>query len=130
MAHKRLEGVRISLNWISWLCRERPDVWIWYLSIWERLEAAVAVFRRMATAQILRATLPITVYSGSMPLEKKNDKLGAKGIDIHPPGQVVFHIGEPVGQGQGQLGDGIGPGLCDVIPGNGHRVKIFAHGYR
>ncbi len=32
----------------------------------------------MATAQIRRATRPITVYSGSMPLLKKNDRLGAK----------------------------------------------------
>ena len=34
-------------------------------------------FSFMATAQIRRATRPITVYSGSMPLEKKKDRLGA-----------------------------------------------------
>ena len=32
----------------------------------------------MATAQIRRATRPITVYSASMPLEKKKERLGAK----------------------------------------------------
>ena len=32
----------------------------------------------MATAQILRATRPMTVYSGSSPLEKKKDRFGAK----------------------------------------------------
>ena len=32
----------------------------------------------MAMDQILRATLPMTVYSGSMPLEKKYDRLGPK----------------------------------------------------
>ena len=32
---------------------------------------------RMARAHIRRATRPITAYSGSMPLEKKNDRFGA-----------------------------------------------------
>ncbi len=51
----------------------------------------------MALAQMRRATLPNTVYSGSMPLEKKKERLGAKVIDRHTPGQVVFHKGEAVG---------------------------------
>ena len=33
---------------------------------------------RIARAQMRRATRPMTEYSGSMPLEKKNDRLGAK----------------------------------------------------
>ncbi len=28
--------VRMSLNWISCACRERPDVWMWYFIIWLR----------------------------------------------------------------------------------------------
>jgi hypothetical protein len=32
----------------------------------------------MATAQMRRATRPMTEYSASRPLEKKNDRLGAK----------------------------------------------------
>ncbi len=68
--------VRMSLNWISWACSDRPEVWMWYLSICERL---LAPYRsRMARAQMRRATRPMTAYSGSMPLEKKNDRLGAK----------------------------------------------------
>ena len=68
--------VRISLKAISWACRDRPEVCTWYLSFCDR---SFAPYRsRMATAQIRRATRPITVYSGSMPLEKKNDRLGAK----------------------------------------------------
>ena len=31
---------------------------------------------RIATAQIRRATRPMTAYSGSIPLEKKKDKIG------------------------------------------------------
>jgi hypothetical protein len=32
----------------------------------------------MAMAQMRRATRPMTVYSGSIPLEKKNERFGAK----------------------------------------------------
>ena len=66
--------VRMSLKSISCACSERPDVWMWYLSIWARSEAPY--FSRMALAQIRRATRPITAYSGSMPLEKKKLRLG------------------------------------------------------
>jgi hypothetical protein len=38
----------------------------------------------MARAQMRRATRPITVYSGSMPLEKKNDRFGAKSSTFIP----------------------------------------------
>ena len=45
----------------------------------ELLAALVgAVFSFIATAQMRRATRPITVYSGSMPLLKKKLRLGAK----------------------------------------------------
>ena len=49
---------------------------MWYFSICDRVEAAY--FRAMAMAHIRRATLPITVYSGSIPFEKKKERLGAK----------------------------------------------------
>ena len=66
----------MSLKSISCACRDRPDVWTWYLSFWLR---SLAPYRsRIATAQIRRATRPMTEYSASMPLEKKNDRLGAK----------------------------------------------------
>jgi hypothetical protein len=42
----------------------------------------------------------------------------------HAAGQVVLHIGEPVGQGEGQLADGVGPGFGDVVAGDGDRVEI------
>jgi hypothetical protein len=28
--------VRMSLNWISCACSERPEVWQWYFSFWLR----------------------------------------------------------------------------------------------
>ena len=49
---------------------------MWYLSIWLRGEPRYR--RAMATAQMRRATRPITEYSASMPFEKKNERLGAK----------------------------------------------------
>jgi hypothetical protein len=66
----------MSLNCISCACSDRPEVCTWYFSICERSEAPYR--SRMATAQIRRATRPITVYSASMPLLKKKDRLGAK----------------------------------------------------
>ena len=66
----------MSLKAISCACRLRPEVWQWYLSFCERSLAPYLFF--IATAQMRRATRPITEYSGSMPLLKKNDRLGAK----------------------------------------------------
>ena len=78
----------------------------------------------MATAQMRRATRPMTVYSGSMPFEKKNEKFGAKSSIVHAPGQVGLDVGEPVGQGEGQLADGVGAGLGDVVAGDRHGVEV------
>ncbi|TLD45065.1 MAG: hypothetical protein FAZ92_02659 [Accumulibacter sp.] len=49
---------------------------MWYFSFWLRSLPPYLFF--IATAQMRRATRPITEYSGSMPLLKKNDRLGAK----------------------------------------------------
>jgi hypothetical protein len=65
----------MSLKEISWACSDRPEVWMWYLSIWERSLPRTCF---IALAQIRRATRPITAYSGSIPLEKKKLRLGAK----------------------------------------------------
>ena len=72
----------MSLKAISCACRDRPDVWTWYFSFCERSEAPYFSF--MAIAQIRRATRPMTVYSASMPLLKKNDRLGAKSSIVMP----------------------------------------------
>jgi hypothetical protein len=57
----------------------------------------------MATAQMRRATRPITVYSGSMPLLKKNDQVGREVVDVHAAREVGLHEGEAVGQREGEL---------------------------
>ena len=66
----------MSLKSISCACSDRPLVWTWYFSFCER--SLAPYFSFIATAQMRRATRPITEYSGSMPLEKKNDRFGAK----------------------------------------------------
>ena len=76
MAISACSVVRMSLKSYSCACSERPEVWTWYLSFWLRSRAPY--LKRMATAQMRRATRPITEYSGSMPFEKKKDRLGAK----------------------------------------------------
>ncbi len=74
--------VRMSLKSISCACRLRPLVWMWYLSFWAR--SLAPYLSRIATAQIRRATRPMTEYSGSIPLEKKNDRFGAKSLMSMP----------------------------------------------
>ena len=89
------------------------------------LTARSAPYRsRIATAQMRRATRPSTVYSGSMPLEKKNDRLGAKSSIVHAAGEVGLDVGEPVGEGERELADGVRPGLGDVVAGDRHRVEV------
>ena len=39
MAYSACNVVRMSLKSISCACSERPDVWMWYLSIWARADA-------------------------------------------------------------------------------------------
>ncbi len=41
-----------------------------------------------------------------------------------PAAQVILHIGEAVGQGKGELRDGVGPGLCNVVARNRDRIEI------
>ncbi len=64
----------MSLKEISWAWSERPEVWMWYLSICDL--GLPPYLCLMAFAHIRRATRPITEYSASIPLEKKNDRLG------------------------------------------------------
>ena len=72
----------MSLKSISCACSDRPLVWMWYFSFW--LRSLAPYFSFMATAQMRRATRPRTEYSGSMPEEKKKDRLGAKSLMSMP----------------------------------------------
>ena len=56
---------------------------------------------------------------------KEEAEVGTKGIQIHAPTQVVFHIRESIGQGEGQLGNGIGSCLGDVVTADGNRIEVL-----
>ena len=60
---------------------------MWYFSFWLRSLAPYLFF--IATAQMRRATRPITEYSGSMPLEKKKERFGAKSSMCMPRARYV-----------------------------------------
>ena len=51
-------------------------------------------------------------------------KVRGKAVNRHPSGQVIFNIGKSIGQGEGQLSDGIRASLGDMIPGYGYRIKV------
>jgi len=38
----------------------------------------------------------MTAYSGSIPLLKKNDRLGSEVVDVHPAAEIIFHVREAV----------------------------------
>ena len=43
---------------------------------------------------------------------------------MHAPGQVSLHIGKAIGQGEGKLRNRVGPGLGNVVAGDGHRIEV------
>ena len=55
---------------------------------------------------------------------KEKREVGRKVVYVHAPAAVVFHKRETVGQREGELGNGVGPGLGNVVARDGHRVKI------
>ena len=57
-------------------------------------------------------------------VREEEAQVGPKLVDVHAPAQVVLHVGESVGQGERQLGDGIRAGLGDVVAADGDRVEV------
>ena len=73
-----------------------------------------------------RATLPMTLYSGSMlPLLKKNPTgFGAKSSMCMPRAGVVLDDREAVAQRERELRDQVRAGLGDVIAGDRNRIEV------
>ena len=59
-----------------------------------------------------------------MPLLKKKDKFRTELVDVHPAAQIIFHIGETIRQGEGQLGDGIGTRFGNMVTADGYGIEI------
>ena len=55
---------------------------------------------------------------------KEEAEVGPERIDVHAPAQVVLHVSEAIGQGEGQLRDRVGSRLCDVVAADGDRVEV------
>jgi hypothetical protein len=55
---------------------------------------------------------------------EKEGEIGRELVHVHAPRQVILHKGEAVRQGKGQLADGIGPRLGDVVAGNRDAVEV------
>ncbi len=95
---------------------------MWYLSFWERSLPRVAVAhghgpdaaRHPSDHRVL----------GVHAVGEEEDQVGGEVVDVHAPRQVRLHVGEAVGQGEGELGDRVRPGLGDVVAGDGHRVEV------
>ena len=51
-------------------------------------------------------------------------EVGGEVVDVHAPGQVRLDVGEPVGQRERQLADGVRARLGDVVAGDRHRVEV------
>ena len=51
-------------------------------------------------------------------------QVGREVVDVHAAREVGLDVGEAVGQGEGELADGVRPGLGDVVAGDGDRVEV------
>ena len=51
-------------------------------------------------------------------------QVGREGVDVHAPAEIVLHVGEAVGQGEGELADGVGAGLRDVVAADADAVEV------
>jgi len=56
---------------------------------------------------------------------EKERQVRRKIVDLHAPRQISLDIGEAVGEGESQLGNGIRAGLGNVVAGDGNRVEIL-----
>ena len=55
---------------------------------------------------------------------EKEGEVGCKFVDMHAARQVVFDVGEAVGKGESELGDGVGACFGNVIAGNGDGIEV------
>ena len=51
-------------------------------------------------------------------VREEERKVRGEVVDIHASSEISLDIGKSIGQREGELGDGVGAGLGDVVPGN------------
>jgi hypothetical protein len=86
---------------------------MWYLSIWLRSFGAVQPLHGLGPDAARHAAHHGVL--GVHTVAEEEAEVGREGVHVHAPAAVVLHVGEAVGQGEGELGDGVGAGLGDVV---------------
>ena len=111
----------MSLKAISCACSERPEVWMWYFSFWLR-SLARSVLHGLGPDAAGHAADDASTRHPAVAEEER--QVGREVVDVHAPGQVVLHVGEAVGECEGQLGDGVRAGLGDVVAADRDGVEV------
>ena len=112
----------MSLKLISCACRLRPDVWMWYLSIWLRSAGAVALAHRPRPDPPRDAADHRVL--GVHPVGEEEAQVGREVVDLHAAREVVLDDREAVREREGELGDRVRPGLGDVVAADRDAVEV------
>jgi hypothetical protein len=86
------------------------------------LVGAVAVLERLGPEAARHAAHHGVL--GVHAVAEEEAQVGREGVDVHAPAEVVLHVGEAVGQGEGELADGVGAGLRDVVAADADAVEV------
>ena len=122
---ERIESLKSGADVVEadLLCMQRPpgglDV---VLELLRPLVAAVAVSDRLRP-DTTGDTTDDRVFSID-PVGEEEGEIGTEVVDVHTSGQVVLHVRESVGQGEGEVSDCIRAGLGHVIPAYRDRVEV------
>ncbi len=95
---------------------------MWYLSFCDRSPGAVPVAQGDGPDPASHPPEDRVLRVHAVGEEER--EVGGEVVDRHTPSQIGLHIGEPVGQGEGQLGDRVGSGFGDVVAGDRDGVEV------
>ena len=101
-----------------WAVSVDPPVWVWKRSSFDR--SSLAPKRSvMIRAHIRRAARYLATSSKRLlwAFQKKR-QAGREGVDVEPGGQRGLHVGDAVGEGEGDLLDRGRARLADVVAGD------------
>ena len=115
-------AVRARLRSGCWAVSDTPEVWVCVRSCHElRVLGAEPVAHQARPQPAGGADLRDLLEEVEWKL-KKNEKRGRKASGSRPRRDQVLHVGEAVGDREGELLGGRRPGLADVVAGDRDRV--------
>jgi hypothetical protein len=115
-------ATRVRLFSGCWAVSDTPAVWVWKRI---QVERSFSAPKRWVISlyQIRRAARNLAISSKkSLWLLKKNDSRGANSSNPQATTQRLLDVGDPVGDGEGQLLDRRRAGLADVVAADADRV--------